>query len=124
MKSSPLVSFQSVRCVALVCICTFAIYGCSGSSDSGSGDAQSGGESAAEAMNVSDGAMVESSDDVSNNTEMDSDSGAANEDTQSASSESPTSQIAPVIDSQPSTGAPEPSSPATTRVDFDITRFN
>jgi len=77
MKPFPFVSFQSIRSVALVCICTFASYGCSGSSDSGPGDDQSVGESA-------------------ENT------------------------ITPGTATQPSTDAPEPSSPATTRVDFDI----
>ena len=96
-----LLSLQSIRRTALVCICTLAIYGCSGSSDSAPGDVSG----------TTDGNIFEM-----DATDMESLADLSVDETGSESGE-------PVlVDSQPSTpGVPDPVSPATTRVDFEIT---
>lgn len=112
MKSDKLDYVQSIRKAVLACICTVAIYGCSGTSGSGSGEIGTGGESTAVTANVNSGAL----NDVSNTTNMNGVSALANADEESESTESD----APPVIAQPSTVETEPSSPATIRVDFDI----
>ena len=112
MKSDKLDYVQSIRNAVLACICTVAIYGCSGTSGSGSGEIETGGESTAVTANVNSGAL----NDVSNTTNMNGVSELANANEESESTESD----APPVIAQPTTVETEPSSPATIRVDFDI----
>ena len=103
-------SFGSISNVALACICTLAVYGCSGSSDTGSGDVLSGGESAVEIVNSDDG----TSNDVVSIVDEDSLSGISMEDVDGASNEST------LVDADPSTGVLEPTADTGPATDDDV----
>ncbi len=113
MKSPDFADIQPIRQVVLACICAMAIYGCSGSSDSGSGQIESSSELTADVANGNSG----TSNDVSIATDMETVSEFPNAEIDSESTESGE----PPVIAQPAPVITETSSLATIRVDFDIT---
>ena len=76
-----LIPHQSSRVTALLCICTLAIYGCSGSSDSGPNQIEAGSESIENTVEVDNG----TSNGGSGMTDMESVSGRPVDNTDSES---------------------------------------
>lgn len=106
MKPFLLVSFQSIRIAALLCISALALYGCSGSSDSGAGNVQSIGESAIETTN----------DNNAPDSNFETDIDTVNSTSEIELGNDPTST--PEI---PTQVIPDPMLPTTTRITFEIT---
>ena len=118
MKSSKLIPFQSVNRALLVCLCAVAIQGCSGSSDSAPEQIETGSETTANTTNAESGASNDASN-VSGMDELAEQPVAEQLDNPAESVESPVAEAEP--SPIPSPTEMEPASPATTRVDFNIT---
>lgn len=129
MKPSPLASPQSIRRIALVCICILAICGCSGSSVSAPDSVQSGGESAEDSENASnetqsinDADIVEQESDVTNDESVENTDAVEDEpvpdDTEDSVDEvsNQTGSMSEVIEV-----VPDPMVQIRTQVNFEIT---
>ena len=111
MKLHSRIFTQPIRRVAFLCICTLAIYGCSGSSGSGPNEVQSSVESETDPL---PGTVVTPATDAQPST-------TPIVDTENPSSETLSAPSSPAEDAQLSTAAPEPPTATTTQVNFDIT---